>query len=105
MGGQNHRIAVAYQPADIVSGHTKGCSTMEFPGDKAPATLHVKSKRSSRTALMRGPFGDCAWVLSSILPHANGDMVWVESVTGRLDAAAVKRAFDTGVIKRVNLPA
>jgi len=51
---------------------------------------------------MRGPFGDCAWVLSSILPEAGGDVIWVESVSGRFEGAAVKRAFDLGVIKRVN---
>jgi len=77
---------------------------MQFPRNKADATLHVETRRSSRTALMHGPFGDCAWVLSSIMPEAEGAVIWVESVSGRFEGAAVKRAFELGVIKRVNAP-
>jgi hypothetical protein len=77
---------------------------MQFPRNKADATLHVKSKRGTGTALLHGPFGDCAWVLSSILSEADDAVIWVESVSGRFEGAAVKRAFDLGVIKRANTP-
>jgi len=38
------------------------------------------------------------------MPEAEGAVIWVESVSGRFEGAAVKRAFELGVIKRVNAP-
>lgn len=82
---------------------------MKLPPMKAPASLRVKPGPGRPTpntmghsgVLMFGPFGDCAFHLTLLVP-TGGDEYWVESVTGILTAEQVKAAYEQSLIERVN---
>lgn len=73
-----------------------------LPRSKTPAKLFVKSGKGRVSALLEGSFSECAWVLTSIWPPQSGGEIWIDSVKGRFDGAAVAAAFAPDRFQRAN---